>query len=271
MKLILTVIIAAMQFLIVIIPLKGKMTDGRLNFPHLTKKGKYLVTCCIATLIASIWLFIRIDNDENESQQKFENDLKIELKKANDSYNSKMDLSNKNTIEILAKYGLKVDSSQKRIEKLVKDSTNIVTKIYNSEDPDFGMYNIETIKRTTDTLKIKLIFSSNDATSYKVNFKMDIAVIDLKGKLKVILRNFNTLAPNVTMNKNKGLSHEVSFSNPNYHSIIFRLKGDYYKFDHKRIILDKLYSYEINKPTPTFGIPNNKRFDDIKKVFDNKD
>ncbi|EJL64757.1 hypothetical protein [Flavobacterium sp. CF136] len=270
MKLFLTIIIAAMQFLIVILPLKGKMSDENLRFPHLTGKGKLLVLCCIITLIATVWLYSKVENDENTSRLKFERELKIELKKANDSYTTKIDSSNKTTIEILAKYGLKVDSAQTRIEKLVKDSTNVVTKIYNSEDPEFAMYKIETIKRTADTLKIKIFFTSNDATSYKVNFKMDIAILDLKGKLKMLVKDFNMLAPNLTLSKDKTISYDIDFPKPNYHSIVFRMKGTYYKFDNKKFNLDRLYSYEINKETPTFGVPSSLRNDEMKAFFQNK-
>jgi hypothetical protein len=59
MKLILTVIIAILQAFIVIIPLRGKLSDNRRKFPNnFTWRGYSLIGCCILTIVCTSIVFL---------------------------------------------------------------------------------------------------------------------------------------------------------------------------------------------------------------------
>jgi hypothetical protein len=132
MKILLTVIIAIMQTFIVTIPLKGKLSDNRHKFPkNFTKLGWMLITCCIVTMACTILVFIVTGKEEEKSKLTLSNQLKERdslhqqrIIEAGNRYIGKLDSSDKKTIEALAKYGLKYDTAEKRIEKLVRDSLN---------------------------------------------------------------------------------------------------------------------------------------------------
>lgn len=263
MKLFLTIIISAMQVLIVIVPLKKEQASKKYGLLNLSKRVYFVAVCCLIAFACTIVLYNLVDNEVQASKSKFENDLRSELQKANEKYVSKLDSNKLQTIEVLAKYGLKVDSAQTRIEKLVKDSANRVTKIYNSEDPDFSMYSIETVKQNRDTLTLKISYSSSDATSYAVNFIVDVLYIDTDNHFRFFEKNYTPLAPNLILNKDKVISMDLIFvSPPETDNIIFHVKGSYFKFDKKKIILDKFYSYQISEAK--FGTMGPQKYNEFK-------
>ncbi|MEJ8816434.1 hypothetical protein [Lacibacter sp. H407] len=125
MKIILTIIIAIMQTLIVIIPLKGKLSDNTSKFTkNFTKLGWVLISCYIVTTFCTVIFFLVTDAEEEESKSSLFSQLQERdsihqqrIIEAGKSYTEQLNSSNKNTIEALAKYGLKYDTAQKTIEK----------------------------------------------------------------------------------------------------------------------------------------------------------
>jgi len=276
MKIVLTIIIAIMQALIVIIPLKGKLSDNRSKFPrNFTKLGYSLIVFCIITIICTILLFTTSEQEQKNTQKLLQTELKNrdsinqnKIDAANEKYIFKLDSSDKNTIKLLAQYGLKYDSSEKRIEKLVTDSANKHITIINSEDPIFNLCDVEVVNKNTDSITFKLIFCSRDATSYNIDFKLDFfSKIGRGDEYFYIYRNLKILPPNTNINKDKFQSIEMGIKNFNTSAYFFHLRGTYKKFDGKLLILDNIVSFDFVDPKPHFGMPNAIEYEKIKKFI----
>ncbi len=269
-----------MQTLIAIIPLKGKLSDNRFKFPkNFTKLGYSLICCCIITTICSILLFIKSEKDNDDSQNKLHSELsnrdsinQIKFDLAKNQYIEKLDSNNKNTIELLAKYGLKYDSAAKRIEKLVKDSTNRQTTIINSEDPNFDLCKIQVERETNDSLFFKMTFCSENATSYDIDFKLDL--ISKIGRTKpyfYLIKELQVMHPKSIINKGKYSSLIMGIKNIKYCRIyFFHIRGSYKKFDHKLIPLESIIAFDFDDPKPHFGPPNSIIYNEIVEFMSNK-
>jgi len=278
MKIILTVIIALMQLIIAIIPIKGKLSTEK-RFPkNFTLRGYILIISCIITTICTILLFWKSEYDDNESQLILKKELKsrdslndLSISTANKNYVIKLDSSGKKTIELLAKYGLKVDSAQHRIEKLVLDSTKIVNKIYNSEDPVFELCNVTVESKTKDSIHFKHFYCSEDATSYSIDFTLDVLCRTSKDEFFYIWKNRRIIQSNSIIKKSKYSSIGMSIPTiPEARHYIFYIKGTYKKFDGKVIQIDEITTYDFaNDPKPHFGPPNAELYKLIKYVIEN--
>ena len=253
-----------MQGLIAIIPLKGKLSDNRFDFPkNFTRLGYSLIVCCIITMICTILLFSKSEKEEDEYKTILKSELSTRdsihqkrIDQANEKYILKLDSNNKNTIELLAKYGLKYDSSQKVIAKLVQDSSKRNITIINGDDPVLmfcsgsGIYDV--IHRK-DTLFFKIKLCSEKATSKIEELKVttlgsksnyldpDPNNFKLLGKDKIIQDKYSQVESN-------SISEiEINYSPVPYYSMIFvRIYGTYYNSDKsKKFTIDVIYGYDI--------------------------
>lgn len=184
MKLVLTIIISIMQVLIVLIPIKGKLKDNRYRFPkNFTSLGYLLISCCIITTLSTISIFIISENEEKNSKAELSSRLaerdSINQTKMNNVvsiYSDKIDSSNKITIEILAKYGLKYDSVQNRIEKLIKDSTKKNVTIIQENLPVINVCSengIKLKKSYKDSFDLEINFCYNYSPA-KININVAV-------------------------------------------------------------------------------------------------
>lgn len=267
LKIILLVTILITQILIVIFPFLGKISDNRHNSPkRFTKLGYGLVLCCLVSLVASI-MMIKISQDE-------EKDNKTELENAlaeRDSINqSKINFANKNLYDAFAKYGLKYDIAEKRISKLVKDSSRV--NIINGANPFLYIETIEP-KIKDKSIEFKIDVASKMATSYNVNVALDLIQLDsLTNQYSYLQKNFTLLAPNSEIAEGKSLVSSPSLSNPskNIKYYIFNFHGEYEKSDGTKIKLKKFYMVDMSTKPPMFGEPGTPIIPDLQKFMSQK-
>ena len=266
-----------MQLFIAIIPINGDLKNEE-RFPkNFTVRGWLLILCCAITTICTIFLFIKSDSDDDDNKIELQTGLKVrdsvnqlKIDKANEEYVIKLDKNNTNTIELLAKYGLKVDSAQLRIAKLVQDSARVVKKYYNTEDPIFSLCNVTIVSQKNDSISLKHYYCSEDATSYSIDFTLDIFCITTKNEFIEIWKNKRIVQPNTIIKKDKDQNIRMTLPwIPNAKQYIFNIKGSYKKFDGKIIPLDEITAYDFSKdPKPHFGSPNADLYKLIRMVID---
>lgn len=111
---------------------KGQIFQPEPFFP-LTQKGITLSVIFLFIIGLSIWQ--EVDDQKEKTATKKANDVEISKRDsiANKIQNSRDSIafirlqeSKRQTIDALAQYGLKYDTAQKRIEKLVKDSSRVM-------------------------------------------------------------------------------------------------------------------------------------------------
>lgn len=157
----------------------GKLIDKRRAWYNLlTKRGWIFLACCLVLVFMPIF-----QNNYLQSQAKLEQDERD--KNMRTSYNLSLrefkhsyDSTSKDIIKTLAQYGLEYNTAQKRIEKLIRDSTG--NTIIQSENPtldvnDYNEKGIELVKKDSMyTYKITLI--SHDAASTDIDITVSALI-----------------------------------------------------------------------------------------------
>jgi hypothetical protein len=189
MKTILFLFLLIIQSVIVIIPYQGKLSDNRSQFPkNFTKRGWILVTLCFLTIIITISIFLLSEKENNANSVALKNAILETTNKASTKYSQQLDSNNKWTIELLAKYGLKYDSSQMLITKLIKDSSR-KTIIQNEINPTFDFSNeqgVQLVSKSIGVYKFNIISYSFESSTANLNAKVS-AIIKLNdGTFKIV-------------------------------------------------------------------------------------
>ncbi|HTE25354.1 hypothetical protein [Flavitalea sp.] len=111
---------------------KGQIFRPESKYP-LTKKGFILAMIFIFIIGLSIWQEVDDQHEKDKTQKANKLEITNRDSIANKTQNyrdsiafARLQESKRETIEALAQYGLKYDTAQKRIEKLVKDSSRIL-------------------------------------------------------------------------------------------------------------------------------------------------
>jgi hypothetical protein len=264
MKIVFTVIIAVMQAFIVIIPLKGKLSDNRHKFPkNFTRLGYSLIVCCFITLACTIILYFLSEEEEKAGQELLQYQLRNRdsvhqnlITEANKHYIVTLDSSNKATMELLAKYGLKYDSSQKVIAKLVRDSSKRSTTIIRAEDPELSLCpenGITDVFNRNDTLLLKLRFCSSKSTSRIEILKLTTVIaqgdyMNLKpDNIRVIDKNRTIQDSYSQVESSSATVIQMRYPNVlNANMVYVRIHGTYTNVDKtKKFKVDILHGYDI--------------------------
>src|ERR1035437_4288503 len=162
----------------------GKLLDRRKKgLKIITKRGWSLITLNFGVIILSVAQYYLNENELNQKDIEASNKQAIRDSILKSNYDSslyvlknKFDTSNINIVstisQTLGKYGYLLDSAQKRLVKIIKDSSK--TKIITQEDPILSICSFEGIK----LIKIEngiyyfnLLFCSEGAgcTGFNVN------------------------------------------------------------------------------------------------------
>lgn len=243
----------------------------------LTKKGIILVLIFSFIIGVSIWQEVDDQNEKIAAKTLSDNELKkkdslalIQQSQRDSIAFNRLQKSKEETIKALAIYGLKYDESQKRIEKLVKDSSRSrITNIVQQNDPVVGVCTpdgIQLKKTETDNL----FFNISLCYKYSpLNLKVDLyAVSVFNGNWRLMGKLPNFIVKHSGMEIDGGFTSQLVLTNRlNVDKVFIRLTGTYERKDKKdKIILDEVYSYQIS--TSEFGFAVDKIKDDIIKFTD---
>jgi|ERR1035437_1143514 hypothetical protein len=172
------IVLNFVTFSIAFITATNKISDNRKNkLKWLNNRGWLVVICGVILIVLpalQYWLNLQAD-------QKKEKYIQLEQNKK-DSITNATNEANKNKIiitftEALRKYGLKYDSSQKVIAKLVRDSANKITTIINANEPDLDFCpgkGIQLTNKANDTFNLKVNICSLVGTSYNINLSLNL-------------------------------------------------------------------------------------------------
>jgi hypothetical protein len=174
-------------------------------FSSLTSHGRLVVALTILILILTITQFIYTNYSSEQAATKRDSILRSEYRQSiermrndyvisSDSLKIKYDTSTANIIEALAKYGLKYDTAQERIEKLVRDSSNNKTTIIQGDAPTVRLCNDDGLKLSgweKDTLRFSIKLCSYSASSILNNLQYYIlcsenSIVDDLSKLEYV-------------------------------------------------------------------------------------
>lgn len=262
MKIFLTILIALMQAFIVIIPLRGKLSDNRFNFPKsFTKLGYWLIACCVITILSTVGLFFLSEKEENESRKSLSTQLaqrdsihQMNIDNANVRYVHTLDSSNKETIRLLAEYGLQYDSSQKVIEKLVRDSSKRnLTIVENPELSFCASDGINDVTFRNDTLFLKVNLCSAKSISRIDSLKITTLVCDgdynglIPGSLKLVSKDYLVEDDDSQVESNSKTIVQMRYPRaPKGNMVYIRLKGTYKNQDQSKVFkVDIVHGYDI--------------------------
>lgn len=150
MKTILFVILAIIQVVIALLPSLGKLyreENGPFSYKT-TVWGKLLHIACILGLLFTIGLYLYTQEEEENSRKS----LTMGLSQRDSLHRIHLDSIQNNTIELLAKYGYKVDSSNNQIIKAID-----ISKV-NIESPliEVCKDGIKGLHKTNDSLYFNL-------------------------------------------------------------------------------------------------------------------
>ena len=248
MTLILTIVIAIMQALIVIIPLKGKLSDNRYKFPkYFTNRGYFLISCCVVTVIATVSVFFITEREERLSKRILDQQLKErdsihqqKIVEAGKQYIEELDKSNKNTVEVLAKYGLHYDSLQNKIVKLIRDSAN-------ADVPYLSIcgYRSDEFYRNNDIIKFPVELCNNQSTVAS-NIQANIKLIFQRGNDVANLYNENVFPNFISIPAHSSKSRTFRFKHrilPTIDKIFLLVRGKC--SNQKGTIFSEIYDFLI--------------------------
>jgi hypothetical protein len=214
------------------------------------------------TLLALATLLIIITLEQNEVATKINNTKESINNKNSAKRDSLNQVKNENsdfkTKEMLAKYGLEVNTKNDEIKRILQDSTLRKTVIQNGAEPDFGMTDI-TMRDSLGQNLFKQTYGSKEAPSYNINFKVDLIVMTNDNKYVYWDKNFQTLASNSVISKDKGTVTQFFVKKyPNCLAYFFHLKGKYTDVSLKKIyLIDRIYGYHLKygfcEPNPVMS------------------
>ncbi|MBI1781207.1 MAG: hypothetical protein HYR66_07530 [Sphingobacteriales bacterium] len=234
---------------------------------RLSIRGWFFIGTFLMTAVFVVLQYRSQKNAEKEAERKLQikDSLnKVEQGKRDTSFSKEQDRrdsisytrlrdSKNETVEALAKYGLKYDSAQKRIEKLIKDSTGKTVNNIQEIIPFFGLkipvesekfnsIHIAKVSPLKDSLYLK--FSCRDNTCFNVNLNMAYVITrGAKSFFKTIYLIRNTTTPK------DGILNTYTEINPPFdlfdNKIYFYFFGTYTNANSKTTFyISELYQYD---------------------------
>ena len=226
----------------------------------LSKISWVLFICCLALILLPV-VQDRIQQKElieREKSQKQSYDESVS--RMADRFAESSNRTVATLSEILGKYGYALDSSNKRLVKLIQDSSK--TKVIIPENPVFQVGNdgkdkgVSLISHENNFYKYKVTFCSFDAASTGFNFVAKVVISDSLNNFTYVQNVFNKTIFSRTEAMQKNSSKSAYFKLPDnlgYNMVYIWIKGTYTNRDgNKTFPIDEIYFN--NKNSNTDGI-----------------
>jgi hypothetical protein len=209
---------------------------------------------CAAFLASVVVNYLKdLQSAKNEVQK--EKKIKIEKRKDDSIAVNRQDESNEKIVttftSALAKYGLKYDSAQKIIQKLVRDSSR--KQIIYGNHPELSVSNIELLKKTADSIDFRISFVTKQSEACHTTVKISILVEDSNTSLSY-LRDATPadFVSDLLIPIDKPLLIEKNLSGVNLDRIhglkvYFVFSGVFLDSDNRKFFFKTIDSYDIDK------------------------
>ncbi len=230
----------------------------------------------MVTLFATLAIFFISSNEDERTRLSLQNQLAFRDKSHKESIDSanarfifQLDSSGKETIKLLAIYGLRYDSAQRAIEKLVKDSSG--KRITIIEDPELSLCPADGINEVfyrNDTLYFKMNLCSAKASSIIDSLKLSILIGDgdynalTPISLKISDKNVLIEDAGTLIESNAKTLIQIHKANaPKGNMLYIRLSGTYKnRMGSKTIPVDLIFGYDIKNKLFGSATPIPKRY-----------
>jgi len=243
----------------------------------ITKKGRIIILLNLSVIIISVLQYNQneIDVKQKEDEAKTEQIQRDSILR--DGYDSslyimkqKYDSSHENIVRTIAsalgEYGFRLDSSNQKLERLIKDSSK--TKIILPNDPVLQVCTnrgIEIIDTTSNKHKYQIRFCSKDAGSANFKIKLDFVLADSIANYDYIGSHYFPQEAQISQDTEYSLFFDVS-NNLNYSFLYILVNGTYSNIERtKSYPTDILYYY--NRLGNTQGMITGKTRDSIIKFI----
>lgn len=235
------------------------------------KSLRFKILIFLFASILGVWASVKKDSNTDLQNKIEKNKAIIEQLKRDSTNRVYTNESNSKIVmsftEGLAKYGLKFDAAQQRIEKLVRDSTKRnVTIVENPElslCPGDGLHDIY---YRSDTLFLKLNFCSAKSISIVDSLKITILVSDgdihyfLLQTLKIVIQDFLVADKGNQIETNSKTIQQIHYPHAPIGNMLYVwVYGTYKNQDRsKTMSIDVIYGFDIknNQYGSATPIPN---------------
>jgi hypothetical protein len=237
-------IIGILGSIIVILPFTGKIYDARNKwFKRLKLRGWLIIIVFISTIYVTYEKDLKSERDIELASKKVE----IEKRKDDSDVRVREKKSKLEVINALAKYNLALDSNQKTIIKLVRDSAKRIVNVKSEIQPVLDISDIFLDSVSYPIYFIKIRLRCRHATSYKVFIKFYV-LSETQDGYHFFTANTAYLAKGIDLAE--GLSYttppiefrEINKTVKRFH-ILFT--GVYENLDGKKIPFRQLLNYDI--------------------------
>lgn len=261
----LKIILAVLQLLILVIPFFGVrplFDKSRNRWDKLSRRGYAL--CILGSILAVLTVRQSQITNDLDNIKTIQADKKVAKR---DSLNQRRnDIENFKTKEMLAKYGLQVDSKNKEIVKMLSDPNQRKTTVVYGESPILDISNIKIDKETST--KFTFTMTSYDASSYDINIKTDVLGVTTNAKLILLKKDIDLFQGNTIIKKDQSIDCFTDIKvAKNYQMLYFRFHGIYEKHDGTIIPVDNFTAYDKRDSERPFGFPKKDVIIEIKDYY----
>lgn len=250
-------ILGILAFIVLILPFTGKVHDSRRKWlKGFTIRGWVVCVAFIASIVVNYLKDLQGDINDAQKIQVVKNEKKQDsaiARKNTDESNAKIITT---FTTALAKYGLKYDSSQKVIKKLVLDSSKKI--YYNEVKPDIDFNETKLIEYKNDSLKFSFKLICKDAAAEHVYLKSQTMFVE-HGRYVKLSPDTMFFPSNIKLSKNSVYLIKrpvvVNLKKIDFEKIYFYMTGSYI-FNKITYPVEQLIFYDIQ--TSECGIPGNK-------------
>jgi|GEM_PF-4622338 len=226
-----------------------------------TNKGRLILFVGISIIIILLGI-LQSDLVAEESKQALSDHDKIQQERFDRSISKLMLQTDKNykqtmlvISDTLGKYGFQYDISQKRVEKLILDSSK--TTIINGTDPVVIIQSIEYSKGNSDiyNLWIKIVFKEAPSTNHNLSI-YTTAIDSVTGVWEYLGKTSEAKFKNFMINGEwaRFTVEVVGYNASRVGEFLIYLKGSYSNSDNtKKFNLNEYYSFNVN--TKALAIP----------------
>jgi hypothetical protein len=233
-----------------IVPFTGKVHDGRFKwFKRLTARGWILLVAVLGSVIITFLKDIQSDKDDANKVAVTKNEKRRDdsiSRKRNDESNASIVNSFTNA---LAKNGLKFDSAENVIKKIVKDSTKKVIHNLYGNHPELSVKNIEIKTHKNDSLVFTISIYTKQAATYHTMLNI-YTVLELEDKSYYLIPDNRVLTISdlmipldATFGIPKGFRGEGARLKKGTFFFIF--SGSYFDADSKKFPFKTICSYTL--------------------------
>jgi hypothetical protein len=268
--------------IIIYIPSTGMIIDNESRgLRRIQPRGWMLIACFVITNILSIWQYNynkRKDFDAALKQNEKDSIATLVQEKKDSKKDSiaKIDREESNDRIIrsftgsLAEYGLKYDSTQRRIEKLVKDSVKRSVTVIEANNPTFSVVCSDEGITLKGSINDTLDFTIKSCYKYfPRDINIDLLIISAVNgqyhKYKVIKDYF---VRKTSLNEDGNFpGRDIFLANKGHaNTFYFYFTGKYTNREGTKMFpLEEVYLYDLK--AQHWGIPNQKLEEEIRTLF----